>query len=600
VTPHLGKRKRGSTLVESNEDDGEEDELSPDREEAVRSIEKSRRVIGTVSPIREEVDDAPDELSLLEDGGGTARTTTLHMAGVVNGTPVSILAQKRLSARNMSTSTPVAGSLGSIKPTSRHSISRKSKSAEPGPLTPSVVPKGRPTLSSASRSGPQLDTPGAAQPGDASEDELSPPQVNSTTPRIIINGQHSPVNPQIQDHMDVDELSSPMQPPPVHETPPIEKSKRADRQQGRHEKAKTVAKQPAKLGRPRRVVLDKDDEIPSTSVPAKIVKRSQHIKNTEPKAAATPAKQKQRKKNTVADVETEESDQLDELSPDKDRSTETSILPAKRSKEVISIPDGEETDEYEEAEPEDEPAATPRPAAQRKSLKQAHHVKPAHEKPPRKRQRFLGPKHAISVMRIKGSTVRGITVADTTRTILEETIDHRLNGMAEKMQTSQDSAHRKELRGEINMSLSFKESLNEKLMDLQDANDVLSTNFKKMKLFKRDNAELRKDILTLQNNRQEVAVEHDDVQADYDAEKAKVDARNKLSEDLYSIEAAIHNGRKKARKERREDEGPELPLSMLLGMVGADVGSFGGGLLNNVKIFNGALERAAAWLEGRA
>jgi hypothetical protein len=90
------------------------------------------------------------------------------------------------------------------------------------------------------------------------------------------------------------------------------------------------------------------------------------------------------------------------------------------------------------------------------------------------------------------------------------------------------------------------------------------------------------------------------VQAEYDIEKAKIDARNKLSEDLYSIEAAIQNGRKKARKERREDEGPEIPLSMLLGMVGGDVGSLGGGLLKNVKIFNSALESAASWLEGRA
>jgi hypothetical protein len=121
-----------------------------------------------------------------------------------------------------------------------------------------------------------------------------------------------------------------------------------------------------------------------------------------------------------------------------------------------------------------------------------------------------------------------------------------------------------------------------------------------MKLFKRDNAELRKDILALQNNRQEVALEHDDVQAQYDADKVKVDTRNKLSEDMFSIEAAIQNGRKKAQEERRENEGPVIPLSMLLGMVGEDVGSSGGGLLSNVKFFNSALERAAGWLEGRA
>jgi hypothetical protein len=203
-------------------------------------------------------------------------------------------------------------------------------------------------------------------------------------------------------------------------------------------------------------------------------------------------------------------------------------------------------------------------------------------------------------MRIKGSTVRGITVADTTRTILEQNIDQRIQRMAEKLQNSQDSTRRKELRGEVNMFFSFKESLNEKLLELQDANDVLSTNFKKLKLFKRDKAELRKDILTLQNNRQGVALDHDDVQAEYETDKARVETRNKLSEDMFSIEAAIQNGREKARREGREHEGPELPVSMVISMVGRDVGSSGGSLLSNIKVFNGALERAAGWLEGRA
>jgi DNA-dependent RNA polymerase auxiliary subunit epsilon len=172
--------------------------------------------------------------------------------------------------------------------------------------------------------------------------------------------------------------------------------------------------------------------------------------------------------------------------------------------------------------------------------------------------------------------------------------------MSEKLQTCQNSDRRKELRSEINLSLSFKESLNEKLLDLQDANDVLSTNFKKMKLFKRDKAELRKEILAIQNNRQDIALEQDDVQAEFEAEKARVDARNTLSENMFNIEAAIRSGREKARKEGRDDEGPAIPLGMLLDTVGRDVGSHGGGLLANVKSFNGLLERAAGWLEGRA
>jgi hypothetical protein len=604
VTPHLGKRKRGSNIGELNEDDGEEDELSPDREEIVRSIEKSRLVVGTVSPIREEIDDALDELSVLEDGG-TARKTTTYASPVANGTPLSVLAQKSAFAgKTLARTPPLADRLGSMRLNSPQSTVRKSKSSEPVSTTPILPPNGHSTLSVASPANQPISTPGVAPVDDESEDELSPAQDISATPRIVTVEQQPETVPEEVDHMEIDELSSPIQATPVQATPvqATPAAQRAARAKGPKAAQKNnqpaAAEQPTKRGRPRRVVLDDEDEAPSAVVPAKPTKRGRPAKTVETKTVATPAAQNQKRKKGIAEDEVEE-EELDELSPDKDRTAETSRQPTKRSKEIIHVSDGEES-EYEEAEPEDEPTPLSRPVAQRPSPKRKQNVEPSSEKPPRKRHRFLGPKHAISVMRIKGSTVRGITVADTTRTILEETIDHSLGRMAEKLQTSQDSIRRKELRSMLNMSLSFKESLNEKLLDLQDANDVLSTNFKKMKLFKRDNAELRKDILRLQNNRQEIALEQDDVIADHDAEKARADARNKLSEDMFSIEAAIQNGRKKARAEGRDNEGPQLPLSMMLGMVGQDVGSSGGGLLSNVKIFSGALERAAGWLEGRA
>jgi hypothetical protein len=595
ATPHLGKRKRGSNIGELNEDDGEEDELSPDREEIIRSIEKSRRVVGTVSPIREEMDDAPDELSVLEDGG-TACKTTAYASPAANGTPLSVLAQKTAFAGNTLARTPLADRLGSIRLASPQSTLRKSKSREPASATPGMPRDSQARLSATSPANGPINTPGVAPADDESEDELSPPQVNSTTPRVVAVEPQPEIVPQEADRMEVDELSSPIQATSIQITPAAHRAARTKESKvPKPDEQPLAAEQPTKRGRPRRMVLDDEDEAPSAPVPAKTTKRGRPAKTVETKTVATPAAQKQKRQNGIA----AEKEELDELSPDKDRTAETTRNSAKRSRDVINVSDGEES-EYEEPEPEDEPMPPSRPVAQRPSPKRAQNIQPSSEKPARKRHRFLGPKHAISVMRIKGSTVRGITVADTTRTILEETIDHSLGRMAEKLQTSQDSTRRKELRSMLNMSLSFKESLNEKLLDLQDANDVLSTNFKKMKLFKRDNAELRKDILRLQNNRQDVALEQDDVIADHDAEKARADARNKLSEDMFSIEAAIQTGRKKARAEGRENEGPQLPLSMMLGMVGQDVGSYGGGLLSNVKIFNGALERAAGWLEGRA
>ncbi|KAF1940509.1 hypothetical protein EJ02DRAFT_456023 [Clathrospora elynae] len=610
ATPQLGKRKRGSAHAQPGSDDGgdgDEDELSPNREELARSIEKSRRVVGTVSPLREELDDAPDELSMLDEGANTVQKSQLDVSEVMNGTK-----------------TPIPDSNGGMSTMSRPSISRRFKSTDPGPATPSLLPNGQPRTSSASRFVPNSATPGPAPVEEGSEDELSP-QANGTTPRVVANEQRIQSAVQEEAEMAVDELSSPMQLTPVQDAPSANKVPK-----------QPTSPQPAKRARPRRVVEEDEDEdvtVPAPApAPVKLAKRAKprrvveededddedvtiavpapapvklakrggprkQVTEAEVAPQTTPAVRKPRKRKHQESIAEEDGDQVDELSPATDPTLQQPARAPRWKEDIVEVSSAEEdSDGYEEPEPE----PTPRPAAKRSSPNKAQRVKTSSEKPPYKRQKFLGPKHAISVMRIKGSAVRGITVADTTRTILEEIIDHRLNRMAEKLQSSQDSAHRKELRSAINLSLSFKESLNEKLLDLQDANDVLSTNFKKIKLFKHDNAELRKEILGVQNSRQDIVLEFDHVQAEYEAQKAKAEARNTLSDNMFEIEAAIQTGREKARKESREDEGPEMPLSMLLETVGKDVASFGGGLLSNVKSFNGLLERAAGWLEGRA
>lgn len=435
--------------------------------------------------------------------------------------------------------------------------------------------------------------------------------------------------------MDVDELSPQVQPSPTQKwpTPPEfvqepaqEKETEVEEQAAAPQSAKrgrgrprqvvedneeedapteTPAETPAKPAepvKPPQVVADKDEGA-SEAAPANPPKRGRPRKEVvlrESEPQATPVTRKSRQKKSKESVAEATDETVDELSPGHAKATTQPVKSARQDDTVELSSVHEESDEEEEPAQEEEAEPTPRLAPKRPSPKQAQPVKPSTEKPPRKRQKFLGPKQAISVMRIKGSTVRGITVADTTRTILEENIDHRLKRMADKLQNSQDSDRRKELRSEINLSITFKESLNEKLMDLQDANDVLSTNFQKEKLFRRANADLRKEILALQNSRQEIAIEHDDIQTQYEADRAKVEAKNTLSDNMFAIEAAIKNGRAKARKEGREEEGPDIPLSMLLENVGKDVGSRGGGLLANVRGFNGLLERAAGWLEGRA
>ncbi|KZM19874.1 uncharacterized protein EKO05_0004376 [Ascochyta rabiei] len=543
ATPRLGKRKRGSSQPVPDASHEEDDELSPDRAENLRSVEKSRRVARPVSLVREEPDEAPDELSIIDEVPATASRTPGNVTGLTNrATPSAI---------------------------SRQQTSRRSKSTDIVPVTPGMQPHSSSRHSFVLSTTVENTASNASQPDDEDADELSPPQIDTTTPRIVSRVSIPNDTPREGEEEEVDELS-PTQ--------------------------ATVSTAIASVVR---------GQTSATPVPVRSVVRGRPRKAaqaTEIEALVLPSTRKPTpKRNANAVIAEKEGDeQQDELSPGNERTTQATPKLARLVEEEAHGSE-EESDVYEEeSEPEEDTREpTPKPVAKHISPKQAQYAKPS-EKPPRKRQKILGPKLAISVMRMKGYGVRGITVADTTRTLIEEAIDHRLGRMLGKMQASQDSARRKEMRSEINLALSFKESLDEKLLDLQDANDVLTTNLKKMKIFKRDNAELRKDILALQNGRQEIALEHDDVQAEFEAEKSRVEARNSLSANLFDIEAAIQNGRKKAKHERREDEGPDVPLSMLLETVSRDVGSVGGGLFANVKSFNSALERAAGWLEGRA
>ncbi|KAF2681291.1 hypothetical protein K458DRAFT_433770 [Lentithecium fluviatile CBS 122367] len=568
VTPKLGKRKRGSSRVEPSADDGEPDDLSPDRDDEVHSVEKSRRVVGTVSPIREELDDQPDELSFLEEGASSVRKPG---AEAMN-TPL-VAAAKRVSTGGAREKTPIADRVSNMIVTSTVDYSRRSKSTEP--ITPGLLPNGRPRLSSASYFGPEFHTPGAANDEEESEDELSPP-VNTATPRVMVPKKLAPSVVEDEDDQEMDELSSPPQPASSAKSAQVSSVSAKAKKQPQPRKPATqptTTPLPARAERPRQIVMDEEDEVQTT-----------------------PAAAKTRRKKTSLDApdDAEDADAPDEISPEAERTRQRPPKIVRKEKEVVDVSSGEESDNYE-PEVEDisrtrdaQPAPKPKPA------------KPASGEPPRKRQKFGGPKQAISVMRIKGSTVRGITVADTTRTILEQNIDHRINRMAEKLQSAQHSSRRKQIRAQVNLALSFRESLNEKLLDLQDANDTLSAGFKKRRMLKNGNIERRKEILALQNTRQEIALEMDDEQALFDAEKEKIEARNKLSTNMFDIQAAIQSGRERARQQGREDEGPEMPLSMLLDSVGRDVGSVGGGLLAGLREFNSGLERAAGWLEGRA
>lgn len=583
MTPQLGKRKRGSKDAQVEVDDGEPDELSPDQNNDTHSIERTRIVVGTVSPVREELDEEPDELSMMLGGAGSLREHVID-ATADNTIPATTPRPPENTREN----TPSAKGTRTLSIRSRLAA-RRSKSTD-APGTPSLLPNETSRLSSARFSAPETPSVAAEE-----EDELTPAPA-SVTPRVI--GEQSSTKIVPQEEGEINELSSPAQPANITTVPtPVARDLQIP--PSSPTRKEPLASAPAKRGRPRRILVDVETGNQSAPVFTKASRKRSSVDTPE-----------------SADAE----DVLDELSPEVDRKQrraaerkqavqavlqrEDPVEMSSAEEESVreqsfqeeSIQEDSVQEEYveEESVQEDEATIHVMAAPKDKPLRRAK------SQNPHKKQRLSGPKQAISVMRIKGSTVRGVTVADTTRTMIEESIDHQVQRMAAKMETAEDPSRRKKLRSHINLALRFKESLVEKLMDLQDANDTLSAGFKKRKLLRKGNVERRKEMLAMQNSRHEVAVEMDDELAVYEAEKKKAEAKNKVSANMFDIEAAMESGRERARREGRENEGPERPLSMVLETVGRQVSSVGGGLLATIRHFNDGLERAADWLEGRA
>jgi hypothetical protein len=220
------------------------------------------------------------------------------------------------------------------------------------------------------------------------------------------------------------------------------------------------------------------------------------------------------------------------------------------------------------------------------------------DEPPKKRHK-RGPTLAVEVMRLKGFGLKGYTVVDITRKAAQEWITGRVRRMTEKISAvaDKDKAHAKAIHQQRNLVVAYSEKLDDIFLDLQDANNSGLDNTGRLKQLRKQGKQLMGEYVQTQRERDQIALQNDDITEAFLREKRQAEARQDLSESMYNIQAAIRNGKDRAQAEGRENEGPEVSISMLLDNVARDVGR--GGLLANVSSFNGALEKAAGLLEGR-
>jgi hypothetical protein len=173
------------------------------------------------------------------------------------------------------------------------------------------------------------------------------------------------------------------------------------------------------------------------------------------------------------------------------------------------------------------------------------------------------------------------------------------NTYIETYTTSQSSSQssRKTRQRQINALVSFREHLQDSLFDVtvaQNTTYILATRVRKAQKEKR---RLREELIARRKEREEVELEIDRIQAARKAKEEMETRQKELMQSLFDIQDAVKKGREKAKREGREGEGVVLGVEMMAQSVFEGIGR--GGILQQVRDWNGMLEETAIAIEGR-
>jgi hypothetical protein len=579
VTPTIatGKRKRGqkSALSESQQED-ELDELERIDEEHLSSAQRSTlpkpKAEVTESPAH---DDAPDELEAADENHllSSSSKTGRERSRPTEATPVPPRANGPSTEKRR---TPLAEINSDKRIMSRKSTSAKASAPSTVDDAPPVTPVTRP-----------LKRPKKDRPASAPKNLPKP----SKKPTLAIGGD-------VEDELSPDKLDV-------------------------HSVSATQSKS-ARVGRPHRRVVEseevEEDEEADELSPAVQKSQGKDSKSTGRKADAieiSPELEEARPGRRAIvdrDREAEEQDdevldELDELSPEIGKSKSRS----KRSEPQVVSSD-EQSEEYEEhEETEDAPEETIEAAANSKHTKKPPKASTFSDKslkPAKKRPRRTGPNYPIEVLRLKMAKdmeqpewlryVKGVNPAEVLNQFFKEMLDAEVSRIRVAVSEIENPERRRHKRGKVGLARVFQATLADLFLDLSSASNNYSVLTRRIKNAKKEKILMRKEYMEIHEMQNKLLLQMDELREDYHQNIEARAARNTLNESIFDIQAAIEGGREKASAQGREDEGPEIPLRMLMQNVAQDVGSDNGGLLADVQELNGLLEKAAGILEGRA
>ncbi|KAF2752098.1 hypothetical protein M011DRAFT_482854 [Sporormia fimetaria CBS 119925] len=601
VTPALGKRKRASgSKLDTSAKPGEdsEDELSPDRDPGravgrAPSVAASKRASTPMAPILEDEDDV-DELSML-DANAAVATVSVNRQSLTRSTA------SKSPALSLRTRTPA--------PRRSSPTLLTVNTPTPGPprlqqaqLDEGAQDKEADELGSATVAA--LRTPGVTQlqNGGASDedeiDELSPDHRNEGASKQVRPSPSKPTerseNTRIhtQDPETIPEVEAEL---PVVEKPKRGRSRKVVEDDG--EELPVVDK--AKRRRPRRVVEDEEDEASVVQTAKRGKPRRIFADGQDSEALAAMSIPRGRPKKTLESSDSPGERDGQEL-PEEPQTSHTQSIPSNKQREGHRDPIVEEEDHGEESDQD----------RQTRSVSRGFHTKrrpgrpsmrsrePETGEPPKKRRK-RGPTQSIKVMRIPGFENRGFTVVDTVRDTVMQFCDMRIQQFADKIGKVKDAVEGKRLRQDMRTTILYRDHVEDGLLDLQAENDTCNAYLHDLRKLRLQNQKLQDEYFKNQNKREEIAIRDADVTETFLRDKKKMESENELSAALYDIQAAVENGRQRARQDGREDEGPEIPIKMLLEDTAANFGCLDG-LLARVRGLNQALGMATGILEGQA
>ncbi|RDL30997.1 uncharacterized protein BP5553_09786 [Venustampulla echinocandica] len=194
----------------------------------------------------------------------------------------------------------------------------------------------------------------------------------------------------------------------------------------------------------------------------------------------------------------------------------------------------------------------------------------------------------------------GVNTVDVLSQVCQEIIGTRLETLEDGVRHADDSTLRREYKTKWNAIKSFGEELQSRLLAHTINLDNAYSFEKRVREEHKRKQALRDEILRIRAERQQVAVRMDEIRINHEDEAKRAQERDSLNTMAHDIELAIDSGRSQAPKS--EYIGDRMTgIEVLLKRVATQISNKGdsGGILKQIKEFNGFLTRAALALESR-